>query len=46
MVGQEVFQIWAGLLVVSQMVVGQVAYRVVLMVDYWTAVLLVVLVVD
>jgi len=43
---QEVFQNWAELLVVSQMVEGQVVYRAALMVDYWGAVLLVDQVVD
>jgi len=44
--GQEVFQNWAELLVVSQMVGDQVVYRAVRMMDYWAVVLLVDLVVD
>ena len=44
--GQEVFQNWAELRVVSQMVGAQVVYRAVQMVDYWEVVLLVDQVVD
>ncbi len=44
--GQEVFQNWAELQVVSQMVGGQVVYRAVQMVDYSGVVLLVDQVVD
>jgi hypothetical protein len=44
--GQEVFQNWAELPVVSQMVGGQVVYLAVQMVDYLGVVLLVDQVVD